>query len=42
MMFRQELPDAAVSHWTNIIPKGIMITNMMPVPGIEPVSKFEL
>jgi hypothetical protein len=28
--------DAAVSLWRNIIPKGIMITNMMPVHGIEP------
>ncbi len=36
MILRQELLDAAVSLWMNIIPKEIMITNMMPVPGIEP------
>ncbi len=35
MIFRQELLDSAVSLWTNIIPRGIMITNMMPVSGIE-------
>jgi hypothetical protein len=31
MIFRQELLDAAVSLCANIIPKGIMITNLMPV-----------
>ncbi len=36
MIFRQELLDAAVSLWTTIIPKGLTIINMMPVPGIEP------
>ncbi len=36
MIFRQELLDAAVSLWMNIIPTGIMITNIMPVPGIQP------
>ncbi len=36
MIFRQELLDAAVSLWTNIIPKGLTIIIMMPVPGIEP------
>ncbi len=36
MIFQQELLDAAVSLWTNVIPKVIMITNMMPVPGIQP------
>ncbi len=35
MIFWQELLDAAVSLWRNIIPRGIMITNMMPMPGIE-------
>jgi hypothetical protein len=35
MIFWQKLVDAAVSLWTNIIPKGIMITNL-PVLGIEP------
>ncbi len=34
MIFQQEQLDAAVNLWTNIIPKGIMITSMMP--GIEP------
>jgi hypothetical protein len=37
MIFGQEILDAAVSLWTDIIPRGIMITNMMPVRGIEPV-----
>ena len=37
MISRQELLDAAVSLWTDIIPRGIMITNMMPMRGIEPV-----
>ncbi len=32
MIFRQELLVAAVRLWTNLIPKGCMITNMMPVP----------
>jgi hypothetical protein len=36
MIFRQEPQDAAVSLWTNIISKEIMITNMMPVPRIQP------
>ncbi len=36
MIFRQELLDAAVSLWTNIISRGILIANMRPVPRIEP------
>ena len=36
MISRQELLDAAVSLWTDIIPRGIMITDMMPMHGIEP------
>jgi hypothetical protein len=35
MIFWQKLLNAAVSLWTNIIPKGMMITNM-PVLGNEP------
>ncbi len=36
MIFQQELLAAAVSLWTNIIPKRNSDNNMMPVPGIEP------
>ncbi len=36
MIFRQELLDAAVSLWTNIIPKRNYELNMMLVPEIEP------
>ncbi len=39
MILRQELLDAAVSLRMNIMPKEIMITNMMPVPGIDLGSK---
>ncbi len=36
MIFRQELLDAAASLWTNIIPRGIMITSMTSVSWIDP------
>ncbi len=40
MIFRQDQLVAAVSLWTNIIPKGIMKNNMMTVPRIDVIVKI--